>query len=117
GQVPVGWTVNPGLVDVAPVILRYFQRTATENDVLVSGPSGLGYTYPAAWPSGAFASYTQATGRYMQAAGLNVITVWNNGADLTDADANNFAATIPNLVGLTIQDESRALRWIGGKVP
>jgi hypothetical protein len=117
GQVPVGWTVNPALVDVAPVILRYFQRTATDNDVLVSGPSGLGYTYPAAWPAGAFDAYAQRTGAYMDAARLRVITVWNNGVDLSDADAHAYAQHIPGLVGMTIQDGSQPLRWVDGKVP
>ena len=49
-------------VDVAPVILRWFQTTATQNDVLVSGPSGLGYTYPAAWPAGKFDTFATISG-------------------------------------------------------
>ncbi|HTJ47204.1 MAG TPA: FG-GAP-like repeat-containing protein [Kofleriaceae bacterium] len=117
GAAPIGWTINPALVDVAPIIMRYFERTATENDVLVSGPSGLGYTYPAAWPSGAFDSYAKVTGAYMKAAGLRTITVWNNGADLSDADAHSYTAHAPDLLGMTIQDESRALRWIDDRVP
>jgi hypothetical protein len=117
GVAPTAWTVSPALVDVAPVILRYFWRTATLHDVLVSGPSGLGYTYPDAWPAGAFTSYTQVTGRYMQAAGLRVTTLWNNGADLRDADALDYLHNVPGLVGLTIQDASSALKMIGGVLP
>jgi GxGYxYP putative glycoside hydrolase C-terminal domain/GxGYxYP third domain/GxGYxYP_N second domain/FG-GAP-like repeat/GxGYxYP_N 1st domain len=114
GAAPIGWTISPALVDVAPVILRYYRRTATVNDVLVAGPSGLGYTYPAAWPAGAFDAYARQSGAYLDAAGLRVITVWNNGADLADADGQAYVQHVPGLVGMTIQDESQAVRWPGG---
>jgi hypothetical protein len=117
GQVPIGWTIDPALVDVAPVILRYFQSTATPDDVLVSGPSGLGYTYPAAWPGSTFDTYAQVSGQYMSAAHLDVITVWNNGVDLSSANAHSYAAHMPELRGLTIQDESQALQFIDGWLP
>jgi hypothetical protein len=117
GNAPTAWTVSPALVDVAPVILRYFLRTATLHDVLVSGPSGLGYTYPDAWPAGAFTSYTEVTGRYMAAAGLRVATLWNNGADLRDGDALDYLRHVPGLLGLTIQDSSTSLKMIDGKLP
>jgi hypothetical protein len=116
GQAPIGWTISPALVDLAPVILRYYRRTATVDDVLVSGPSGLGYTYPAAWPAGAFDAYARVTGAYMQAAGLRAITVWNNGSDLASADLQSYASHIPGLVGMTIQDESQPVLW-NGAVP
>ena len=118
GSVPISWTIDPALVDVAPIILRYFQRTATVNDLLVSGPSGLGYTYPAAWPSTAtFNEYAQVSGSYMSAAGLSVATVWNNGADLSAANAQSYASNIPNLLGLTMQSSSTALEYIGNGIP
>src|SRR5262249_40138121 len=89
----------------------------TQNDVLVSGPSGLGYTYPAAWPAGRFDTYATISGRYLQAAGLRVITVWNNGADLADGDANSYFTHTPGLVGMTIQDETRQLRMVNSSLP
>ncbi len=114
GKVPIGWTIDPALVDVAPNVLQYFQSTATSNDVLVSGPSGLGYTYPAAWTTSAFDTYAKVSGRYMQSAGLRVITVWNNGVDLSAANMASYSNDVPNLVGLTIQDESTPMQIIGG---
>src|SRR5262249_38430083 len=57
GKVPIGWTIDPALVDVAPTILNHYWSTATANDVMVSGPSGLGYTYPPDWPGTTFAEY------------------------------------------------------------
>jgi hypothetical protein len=117
GQVPISWTVDPALVDVAPIILRYFQQSASHNDVLVSGPSGLGYTYPAAWPANIFDSYAQVSSRYLAAAGLKVVTVWNNGVDLSSANGHSYASNAPGLVGMTIQDESQSLQLIDGTLP
>ncbi|HEX9105404.1 MAG TPA: FG-GAP-like repeat-containing protein, partial [Polyangia bacterium] len=117
GGVPIGWTVDPALVDVAPIILRWFQSSATTNDVLVSGPSGLGYTYPAAWPAASFDSYAKLSGSYLAAAGLQVITVWNNGVDLAANNAHSYATNMPGLVGLTIQDESQAQQLVDGWLP
>ena len=47
GEAPVNWTVSPLLADVGPALLSHYQRTATKNDLLICGPSGAGYTYPA----------------------------------------------------------------------
>ena len=69
GRIPMGWTISPILKDIAPNMLNYFQSTASENDTLVTGPDGVGYTFPANWPTDDFqlflnmtASYTAATG-------------------------------------------------------
>jgi len=105
GQVPISWTVQPGMADVAPMILSYFQSTATPNDVLVSGPSGLGYTYPQYWPLAIFPQYTTRSADYLTRAGLSVITVWNNGVLLSasTSQANDYAANMPHLLGVTDQ--------------
>jgi hypothetical protein len=104
GKVPISWTVQPGLVDAAPLILDYYYRTATANDVLVSGPSGVGYTYPRSWPStAAFDQYTQRSADYLTRAGIGVITVWNNGLILGGTQASSYAANMPHLLGVTDQ--------------
>lgn len=46
GSVPMGWTVSPALIDLAPVVLSHAYGQATPNDSFVSGPSGVGYIYP-----------------------------------------------------------------------
>jgi GxGYxY sequence motif in domain of unknown function N-terminal/GxGYxYP putative glycoside hydrolase C-terminal domain len=123
GSVPISWTVQPALVDVAPVILNYYYSTATPNDVLVSGPSGLGYTYPQEWPqspSDSFAAYTIRSASYLQRAGLNVITVWDNGTFLggVEPQANNYATNMPFLLGLTEQEgNSAAPTLLGSSLP
>ena len=123
GSVPISWTVQPALVNVAPVILNYYYSTATPNDVLVSGPSGLGYTYPQEWPqspSDSFAAYTIRSASYLQRAGLNVITVWDNGTFLggVEPQANDYAANMPFLLGLTEQEgNSAAPTLLGSSLP
>jgi GxGYxY sequence motif in domain of unknown function N-terminal/GxGYxYP putative glycoside hydrolase C-terminal domain len=108
GQVPISWTTQPATVDVAPIILDYYSKTATTNDVLVSGPSGLGYTYPQRWtqtPGDSFAGYAFRSANYLERAGLNVITVWNNGVLLTQSpqQASDYATYMPGLLGVTDQ--------------
>jgi hypothetical protein len=111
GKVPISWTTQPALVDVAPVILDYYWSTATANDVMVSGPSGLGYTYPQRWPqvpNDTFAPYTVRSADALTRAGLDVITVWNNGVLLTSSgpQATDYALNMPHLLGVTDQNGS-----------
>ncbi len=116
GKVPISWTVQPGLVDTAPIILNYYWTTATPNDVLVSGPSGLGYTYPAAWPAQMLNDYTSRSASYLARAGLRIITVWNNGM-LSGAAATSYATNMPHLLGVTDQAGTGGLRIIDSKLP
>jgi hypothetical protein len=117
GKVPIAWTIDPALVDVAPTIMNYFWSTATANDVLVSGPSGLGYTYPPDWPGNTFAEYAKRSAAYLGAAGLRVITVWSNGADIATAVADDYAQNMPHVLGLTIQQQSSSFKVLNGTLP
>ncbi|HEY2509368.1 MAG TPA: hypothetical protein VGI39_00805, partial [Polyangiaceae bacterium] len=119
GQVPISWTVQPGLVDLAPMMLQYFYDTATSNDVLVSGPSGLGYTYPQNWPTSLFAQFTSRSADYLTRAGLGVITVWNNGILLSNSasQASDYAANMPHLLGVTDQLGGGGLSVLNGALP
>jgi hypothetical protein len=117
GQVPISWTVSPATVEIAPTFLRYFQRTATAKDLLVSGPSGLGYTYPSKWPAGKFEDYARVSGRFMDAAHLKIITVWNDHAELRDDHALAYARHVPGLQGMTIHESSTELKMIDGRIP
>ncbi|MGW5216106.1 GxGYxYP domain-containing protein [Streptomyces sp. NPDC004051] len=77
GTVPVNWTVSPLLADLGPALLAHYQRTATDNDLLVCGPSGAGYTYPASWPEEHLAAYTELTGRYLRRTGMDLVYAYN----------------------------------------
>ena len=46
GTIPIGWTISPTLIRVAPALAAYYTRMATPNDELVVAPSGAGYILP-----------------------------------------------------------------------
>ncbi|KXT07658.1 hypothetical protein AC578_10225 [Pseudocercospora eumusae] len=76
GKVPMSWTINPLLIDIAPNILSYFQATATENDSFVIGPSGAGYTFPINWPKQDLNLFLDQTSRYAEGTGVGGNSIW-----------------------------------------
>ena len=115
GKLPLNWTISPALVDFAPMMLNYYYRKATTNDCFVSGPSGLGYAMPFNGLSGdsgeyylssgpKLTPYIQLTQRYIEKAGLRVITIWDN---INTSQRKAFADNCPYLYGLTINDYER----------
>lgn len=77
GEIPLNWSTSPQLADAAPTIISHYQQTATENDHLTCGPSGLGYMYPQPWPNETLGAFTKQTARYMQRTDLNTIYMLN----------------------------------------
>ncbi|MDX6252978.1 MAG: hypothetical protein QOF10_6338 [Kribbellaceae bacterium] len=78
GEAPVNWTVSPLLADIGPGLLSHYQRTATQNDLLVCGPSGAGYTYPGAWPTDQVDEYLALSGRYLRRTGMDLVYAYNH---------------------------------------
>ncbi|MFB4272577.1 GxGYxYP domain-containing protein [Nonomuraea sp. GTA35] len=78
GQVPTNWTVSPLLAEIGPALLAYYQRTATDNDLLIAGPSGAGYTYPGSWPQDDLDAYTALTGRFLRRTGMDLVYAYNH---------------------------------------
>lgn len=42
GQIPLNWTINPGLADRIPMVFDYIYKNLSENDVVISANSGIG---------------------------------------------------------------------------
>lgn len=106
GKYPINWTCSPLLLDAGPQILNFFYKTATENDFLISGPSGLGYTYPTDWGKNtagmdALKKYTINTNSYFERTAFNMITVWNF---ITEEQASIYARNIRSMVGFSVQE-------------
>ncbi|MBS4200511.1 hypothetical protein KHA93_12805 [Bacillus sp. FJAT-49732] len=121
GSVPINWTTSPLLYDVAPSILGYYQQTATENDLLVAGPSGAGYIYPTPWPDDTFHIYAKQTGKYMKKTGMDIIYALNrvDGKDvlLSDLKAQNYIDFV-NPKGMFIGwDNHTETTILNGKLP
>ncbi|PLT47020.1 hypothetical protein B8V81_1244 [Paenibacillus pasadenensis] len=105
GTVPLGWTISPAMLDAMPGVLNYYYDTATENDVFISGPSGIGYTYPNFWSNQTYLNqFVAQSNDYMSRAGLKVATIWNyiNGG-INGNVGNSFADYAPSLLGVTTQ--------------
>ena len=122
GQVPLNWTVSPLLEDVGPAILHHFQRTATENDLLVCGPSGAGYTYGDSWPQDEFGVFTRLSGQYQERTGLDVVYAYSTPEQgeappvLPDWTLEAYARDVP-LRGIIQTDESGKISEPGAAVP
>ena len=108
GEIPIGYTNTPAMLDAGPQLLNYYYKTATENDVLVCGPSGLGYTTTAHWRDKEFArQYAEITNSYFERTAFNFITFWRGA---TSKKLNWFADKCPSLLGSTVQN------WWGPRI-
>src|SRR5262245_11219602 len=118
GQVPMGWTMSPVMLDAMPGILDFYYSTATANDALLSGPSGYGYTYPNNWSQGALDQFTARTEDYTRRAGFRIVTVWNtiNGG-INQNVGDSFATNAPSLLGLTAQNTNGGLKIYKSALP
>ncbi len=113
GQLPIGWTVSPLLLDAAPALLNFYYASATDNDTLISGPSGAGYAYPNTMPLNKLETYTQKTNTYLGETGLKVITLWQNLSGVpSDEVGAAYARNGSNLLGISNQIAS-GVRWYG----
>ena len=107
GEVPIGWTFSPAMLDAGPQILNWYYATATENDVLICGPSGLGYSTAAQWPGKAFAQqYGAMTNGYFERANMKIVTVWSK---VAPSRAEWYMGAMPTLLGITTQFENGRL--------
>lgn len=114
GKMPLNWTISPALADISPMMLNYYYKKATANDCFVSGPSGVGYAMPydahnsryyaSSNSSSLITPYAQLTQRFIEKAGLRVITIWD---DVSATQRKVYADNCPYLYGLTINDWER----------
>jgi GxGYxYP putative glycoside hydrolase C-terminal domain len=116
GRVPLSWTISPGLVDAAPGLLRWSWRTATRNDEIVAGVSGLGYVRPDQVPCSAYSAFTQRTSTYLSAAGLTVVHLLDSSNTLLACAARAYSNDIAALLGLVQSVNSpQAPTLLGGR--
>jgi hypothetical protein len=68
-----GWTCNPALIDLAPLVWNYYVESRKAVG-LVSGFSGAGYTYPALMSNARLDAYLARAANYLGRTGVR--TVW-----------------------------------------
>jgi hypothetical protein len=83
GSIPIGWTIPPLMLDLAPDILEYYYKTATDNDYFVGPPSGIGYIYPDYYNITLLGDLLNLTRPYFEL--LHLRTIWLLGASKTEA--------------------------------
>jgi hypothetical protein len=119
GHVPMGWTVSPAMLDAMPGALDFYYTSGSDDDDLISGPSGWGYGYPNSWkdqPS--LAAFVARSDEYARRAGLRVVTVWNTiTGGIDPAVGQRYAAAAPGLLGVTAQNTGGGLTVYDGKLP
>lgn len=91
---PMGWSIQPALLELGPNILNYVKRNAGEKDYFVCSVSGIGYTYPQVYPT--LDTYTRALSSYLRRADLSVVQLLDSGPSQEVIDAY---AQIPELKG------------------
>ena len=77
GTLPIAWSLNPLLVELAPPLLDMYYDTATPMDRFIAAPSGAGYLYPDYAGVGDLAPYVAFSKRYMNAADMDVVWLLN----------------------------------------
>lgn len=115
GTFPINWTVSPSLADLGPCMLNYYYATATVNDCLVSGPSGMGYALiydqlNDIWHSSGreiIEPYTRLTQQYLRKSNLRVITIWDK---VDEAQMDAYTDNCRHLYGITQEDWKRGPR-------
>jgi len=119
GSVPIGWTLSPAMLDAMPGALNYYWQSATNNDNLISGPSGYGYAYPNSWPSQTLLNqFAAKTEDYNRRAGFRVITIWNTiTGGINQNVGQSFAANAPTTLGLTAQNTGGGLTIYNNSLP
>ena len=91
---PMGWSVQPALLELGPNILNHLKRNAGEKDYFVASVSGIGYIYPQVYPT--LETYTKALSSYLRRADLSVVQILDSGPSQQVIDAY---AQIPELKG------------------
>ncbi len=113
GKIPFGWEHQPLLADLAPVVFEYYYQTMTENDRLICGPSGAGYTHPAEMPN--LDWFIDQTRQYMRSTDLHCVGIC---ADWDERSARAMIRGIPEAVGFFNgwgEEPNRKLLLAGGK--
>lgn len=84
GNFPIGWTMPPGIIDLAPSVLDWYYNSATSNDNFIVGPSGNGFIFPATYPSSELDLHVQKLNDYMGRLDMSVVsTIGRNSLDNT----------------------------------
>jgi hypothetical protein len=69
----------PALWRAMPRLAAFYRRTATANDILIVGPSGIAYMLPSHWPREYHQAFLQVTAGSLRAMGATLLQVLDSG--------------------------------------
>jgi hypothetical protein len=84
-----GWTINPTLAEIAPLIWNYYVESSSEASLL-TGLSGAGYVYPQLMSGEELDAYLEHTARYLDETGLRVVRVDGRKGPWTEELATHY---------------------------
>ena len=100
GQFPMGWSIQPSLIDIAPGMLNILYQSASANDYFIAPVSGHGYIYPSTYPSECRADWFTTMNSYLERADLSVVEILDIGqGDILSKEIINLYAESNTLVG------------------
>jgi len=110
GSVVMNWTISPALADIAPDIMNYYYRSATPNDCLVSGPSGIGYASLENMMSKYnIEAYTKWTDQYLSRTNITFVTVWRHMSNFNVEDY--YTKLLRSAYGVSVLDFYRPAQY------
>jgi hypothetical protein len=104
---PMTWGFLPLVADLAPAMYLDYIDEMKENDYMIAGPSGAGYTYPHMYADPRqFLRYTKY---YMQKCGLEIVNItnWNDYTNWQEVD-------LPEFNPLLFQELDNCLGYVRG---
>ncbi|MFH0756324.1 MAG: T9SS type A sorting domain-containing protein [Bacteroidota bacterium] len=84
-----GWTINPTLAEIAPVIMNYY-ISSRDNASFLTGLSGAGYAYPQLMDDAELNNYLEHTARYLQDCGLHTVRIDERKGAMTKKLAHQY---------------------------
>lgn len=91
---PMGWSIQPSLIDLGPNILNYVYQRADKNDYFVCAVSGHGYIYPQTYAN--LKSFTESLSMYLRKTDLDIVQILDSGVSPDIVEAYSL---IPELKG------------------
>lgn len=85
GHVPIGWSLNPTVLDSMPLVLQWYYENATPMDYIFSAQSGIGYMFTTHFAEvfndrdAAWEEFIQITDEYCRKLDLQAVEMYNGG--------------------------------------
>ncbi len=115
GEYPLSWTIPSLFTKYNPLTLRYLYDTASESDVFLQGPSGVGYMYPCFYPQKAYTEYLLQTKEALEQTGLNMVNYWdisdNNAMIGRDPSLQDLYVEVVEVDALLLGHASQNAKW------